>query len=44
MAVHIIPNQAVVQNADGTAYLFAWADTEVDTDLQPSEMTIRYKA
>lgn len=30
MAVHIIPNQAVVQNADGTAYLFAWADTEAE--------------
>lgn len=30
MAVHIIPNQAVVQNADGTAYLYAWADTEAE--------------
>lgn len=32
MAIHVIPNQAVVLKDDGTAYLYAWADTEAELD------------
>lgn len=32
MAIHVIPNQAVVLKDDGTTYLYAWADTEAELD------------